>query len=416
VIVWRSDGQDGDGWGIFGQRYDSLGGRDGPNFQVNTFTPDDQDLPAVAVADTGAMAVAWADQMDFDSQVEARFYDSDGNPLGEEEPIAVLPGFQTEPEVGAVDRGFLFAWQSSVDIRARLFEAASTPAGEAFLVNTHTVGNQINPAVAFESGTGSLVIGWTSVVDDELDIFAQRYVIRPSPTPSITSTPAPTATPSPSASVTATLAPATMTPPVGATATPTESPAGETPTPTSTVGPSTCRGDCDGDGAVTVDELILAVAIAFGTRPVEDCPSADANSSGTIDVSELVLAVQQALEGCPLEGALFVVRACASLDDPDGQTFHALIRDPAAIAEAEDLIGAGQQRILSGQLLAGDGGFNAPWSWRLDPDTVGFADFTIELCDGCPSFVEKDLEYWLDTVGQYCPWSTEVLSREPNMY
>jgi hypothetical protein len=22
----------------------------------------------------------------------------------------------------------------------------------------------------------------------------------------------------------------------------------------------------------------------------------------------------------------------------------------------------------------------------------------------CPTFVEDDLDYWLNTVGQYCPW------------
>ena len=174
-----------------------------------------------------------------------------------------------------------------------------------------------------------------------------------------------------------------------------------------------CAADCDGDGVVTVSELVTAVGIGLGVRPVEACPPADVDSSGTVEVGELVQAVREALEGCPSEtGALFLIRACASADDPDGQTFRVLIRDPAAIAEAESLIGAGQQKTLFGPLRAGDGGFNAPWSWHLEPDAIGFADVTIELCDGCPKFVENDLDYWLGTVRQYCPWTTEVVARE----
>jgi hypothetical protein len=35
----------------------------------------------------------------------------------------------------------------------------------------------------------------------------------------------------------------------------------------------------------------------------------------------------------------------------------------------------------------------------------------IELCDGCPQMVEDDLDYWVETVGRFCPWSTRVLER-----
>lgn len=45
------------------------------------------------------------------------------------------------------------------------------------------------------------------------------------------------------------------------------------------------------------------------------------------------------------------------------------MRDPALIAEAERLIAAGDQKIILGELRSGDGGFNAPWSWHMDPAT-----------------------------------------------
>ena len=113
------------------------------------------------------------------------------------------------------------------------------------------------------------------------------------------------------------------------------------------------------------------------------------------------------------EGALFLVRACAGSDESAaGQTFHVLVRDPGVIAEARQLINSGEQRIINGRLRRGDGGFNEPWAWHIDPDSISFADFTIELCDGCPGHIEDDLDYWVDTVKNYCPWSTEIISRE----
>lgn len=174
-----------------------------------------------------------------------------------------------------------------------------------------------------------------------------------------------------------------------------------------------CAGDCDGDGRVTIAELITGVNIALGLAGEGDCPSLDADGDGVVGVDELVGAVRNALDGCPLQGgAVFLIRACASPQDPDGQTFRTLIRDPAVVAVAESLIGAGQVRILNGALLPGDGGFNQPWGWHHDPSGVEFDEVAIELCDGCPQFVQDDLAYWLDVVGRYCPWSTEVVARE----
>ncbi len=60
-----------------------------------------------------------------------------------------------------------------------------------------------------------------------------------------------------------------------------------------------CIGDCDGDGAVAVNELVLGVTIALGTRPIGDCPVFDGDGSAAVEVYELVGAVGNALAGCP---------------------------------------------------------------------------------------------------------------------
>lgn len=73
---------------------------------------------------------------------------------------------------------------------------------------------------------------------------------------------------------------------------------GVTPTPTATPGATLCVGDCDGDGQVTVDEIILGVNIALGEADISACPAFDVDGSGEVTVDELVQAVDNALNGC----------------------------------------------------------------------------------------------------------------------
>jgi hypothetical protein len=103
--------------------------------------------------------------------------------------------------------------------------------------------------------------------------------------------------------------------------------------------------------------------------------------------------------------AVFRVQACQN------QQFNVRITNPGVIQEAEQLIGAADQRILTGELRAGSGLFNRPYSWHMDPATVDFADLTIEVCDGCPNDVQQNLDYWLNTVGRFCPWTSRIVSR-----
>jgi hypothetical protein len=59
-----------------------------------------------------------------------------------------------------------------------------------------------------------------------------------------------------------------------------------------------CVGDCDGDGSVTIDELVRAVNIALSLTTARDCPAADRDGDGQVTVDEVVTAVNNALLGC----------------------------------------------------------------------------------------------------------------------
>lgn len=86
----------------------------------------------------------------------------------------------------------------------------------------------------------------------------------------------------------------------------------------------------------------------------------------------------------------------------------------AQVDQMEARLASGEQGVISGELAPGDDGYNQPWSWHLVPATVHTADVAIEVCDGRPSMVEDDLEYWLGTVKQFCPWQASVAARLPD--
>ncbi|MFN8628320.1 MAG: hypothetical protein U0587_20395 [Candidatus Binatia bacterium] len=67
------------------------------------------------------------------------------------------------------------------------------------------------------------------------------------------------------------------------------------PTPTAT--PKPCAGDCNGDGYVTIDEILTMVNIALGDANLT-CPAGVFDHDGLVTVDNIVAAVNAALTGC----------------------------------------------------------------------------------------------------------------------
>ncbi|MEO8604316.1 MAG: hypothetical protein ABI629_17210 [bacterium] len=61
-----------------------------------------------------------------------------------------------------------------------------------------------------------------------------------------------------------------------------------------------CIGDCDGSGAVTVDELVRSVNIALGEATIDICTAIDGNGDQSVTMDELVRGVSAAIDGCPV--------------------------------------------------------------------------------------------------------------------
>ncbi|MGB5636523.1 MAG: hypothetical protein WBM86_27600, partial [Waterburya sp.] len=81
IITWSSYGQDGDGNGVFAQRYNADGSPSGSEFQVNTYTTGSQNDPAVAVDGDGDFVITWSgigQDGDGNGEVFAQRYSVDG--------------------------------------------------------------------------------------------------------------------------------------------------------------------------------------------------------------------------------------------------------------------------------------------------------------------------------------------------
>ncbi len=85
VVVWQSDGQDGSGFGIYGQRFYGDNSRRGDEFQVNTNNFLDQAHPSVGMDSNGNFISVWLGDVGNGScNIYGQGYDFDGNRIGDE--------------------------------------------------------------------------------------------------------------------------------------------------------------------------------------------------------------------------------------------------------------------------------------------------------------------------------------------
>ena len=191
VVVWQSSGQDGSGYGVFGQRYNAAGRPQGGEFQVNSYTTGDQYGPGVAMDAAGNFVIEWysSHQDGNGNGVFAQEYHTDGTKASTEFRVnTYTTGWQTNSGIGMDAQGdFVITWQSDnqdgsgTGVYARYFPSSGGASSE-FAVNTYTTGKQTLPKVAMDSN-GDFVITWQSDYEDGANygIYAQRYTIGATP-------------------------------------------------------------------------------------------------------------------------------------------------------------------------------------------------------------------------------------------
>jgi len=184
VVVWSSDGQDGSGEGVFGQRFDSRGHKVGAEFQANTFTAGRQALPAVAASRDGSFVVVWeSDGQDGDGGgIYGQRYTATGLRQGNELQLSeVAAGSQTAPAAARNVAGdFVVVWQT-VDaaggsrVFGRRFSAGGVAVSDDFALGTGA-GYQAFPRVALsDAGRFFVVFEESDPVSGPAHAFARLF-------------------------------------------------------------------------------------------------------------------------------------------------------------------------------------------------------------------------------------------------
>ena len=201
VVVWRS-GADTASGEIFARRFNSAGAPQGSLFQVNTYTPELQHLPAVAIDGDGDFLVSWTSERQDGSTgddelrnggVFARRFNSSGVALAAEFQVnTYTPHGQHDPVIAMrADGFFVITWASrnqdedpveptSHDgVFAQLYSSTGAPIAVEFQVNTYTVSYQHHQAIGMDA-EGDFVIAWHSnqipgYAGMGSDVFLKRF-------------------------------------------------------------------------------------------------------------------------------------------------------------------------------------------------------------------------------------------------
>ncbi len=185
VIVWASQGQDGSGFGIFGQRYDNTGSKVGGEFQINETTSGAQKRPSVDMWDDGSFIVTW-DSVKLDGSgfgIAARMFHADGSAAtGEFQVNSSTRGSQTKPVVATSSDGESLqvahiAWtgRGNSGVYWTTIGFGSTETSGEFMANSTTRGKQTNPTIA-ASSAGLVAISWEGRgVGDNNGIFMDVF-------------------------------------------------------------------------------------------------------------------------------------------------------------------------------------------------------------------------------------------------
>ena len=179
VVTWVSMNQDGDGGGIYMQRYDAHGAKMGVETLVNVGgTQYSQTEPVITATADGGFYIDY--QAPFngtaDTDVLARYYDSAGN--GTTNVLAGNTAAETDGTgLGLSNGNIVGAWVVNGGISMRIFTTTNGFVVPPVVVHTPTAGHiDVRPVLA-SLADGGFVLSWTGtgIDDDSYGVEAQRY-------------------------------------------------------------------------------------------------------------------------------------------------------------------------------------------------------------------------------------------------
>jgi len=179
VVVWQSEEQDGESWGIYGQMFNEDGTKFGPELQVHTTAAGMQEYPRVAAFGDGGFIVTWESNAGWDPDgrgIHAQRFNGVGEPLG---PEFLVNQFTTNdqrwPDVANLDNeGFVVTWvsvgqdESGQGVIFALFDMTGALLNQEFLASYYQASSQKRGVAGGFSGSlsGQFMLAWESYGQD----------------------------------------------------------------------------------------------------------------------------------------------------------------------------------------------------------------------------------------------------------
>src|SRR5262249_15648274 len=176
VVAWQSAGQDGDGYGVFGQRFGSDGVAQGAEFQINTTAAGDQTVPRLACDALGNFVAVWQSS----NTIVGQRFGNNGTRRGAD---VVVSASGTMPAGAATQNGnFSVVWKDN-GTHVRRYDADGQPLGSDLVVQTLNAPN--HPAVA-NTTDARVVVAFDETFtlggsnpNNSADIYARLYDFPP---------------------------------------------------------------------------------------------------------------------------------------------------------------------------------------------------------------------------------------------
>lgn len=177
VITWSGANQDGSGYGVYYQRYDRGANALGGNMQANLFTLGNQHVSRVSMDDDGDFVITWvSDGQDGDGEgVFARRFDNRGNPYEPEFQVSTTTtGTQSMPGVAMNrDGDFVVSWASSDGSSTGIF-------AQNFNFGNPPTAINLSANVSYANVNGGTFVGTFTTVDPDVnDTFTYSLVNDP---------------------------------------------------------------------------------------------------------------------------------------------------------------------------------------------------------------------------------------------
>jgi hypothetical protein len=148
VVVWHSANQDGSGYGIYGQRFNSSAVKAGPEFQINTYTTGEQYYPFITNLSNGGFVVTWMSYLQ-DSSLQGIYgqvFNDTGAKINSEfrANTYITNNQQCHYIISLVNGNFLISWasegQNGTDwgIYAQRFDQTGLKVGTEFQMKNHS--------------------------------------------------------------------------------------------------------------------------------------------------------------------------------------------------------------------------------------------------------------------------------------